>query len=365
MKKIFSIFLILTFLISPTMSFAAGSSFAVITAFDLKKIGTTNSVLTNDVIGKINEDTKEIILEVPFEARKTPLIPTIVISRGATISPAGGTVIDFSDPEGTIYKVISENNSYSTLYNVIVVEDPAPNVTTEPATNITSTSVTLNASVRLGPLGGTYRFLLGETSTYENLNTDGSDNKNISPTPEETIDTNREVASAISGLKPGTLYYFNVYAVTAGGDEKYGNPMTFTTLSTGAGSGNASDKTNPTTPKPKTNTVDLSYHPGGFIDCPDVINGCNFNDLMQTVNNVIKFLLFWFATPLAALCFAYAGFLYLTSGGSSENKTKAIKIIKNVVIGYVIALAAWLIVVVIMKTLGFTGAGEFLDIVAK
>ena len=87
-----------------------------------------------------------------------------------------------------------------------------------------------------------------------------------------------------------------------------------------------------------------------------VINGiktpCDFNYFMILINNIINFLLFVIATPLAALIICYAGWLYLSSGGSSENISKAKKILLNLVIGYVIALAAWLIVKTILKTLG-------------
>ena len=82
---------------------------------------------------------------------------------------------------------------------------------------------------------------------------------------------------------------------------------------------------------------------------------CDFNALLQLINNVIHFLLFIIATPLVALIICYAGFLFLTSGGSTETRTKAKKILKNVIIGYIVGLAAWLIVNTIVKTLGFTG----------
>ncbi|MEK7586154.1 MAG: pilin [Patescibacteria group bacterium] len=84
-------------------------------------------------------------------------------------------------------------------------------------------------------------------------------------------------------------------------------------------------------------------------------NPCDFDALMGLINRIINFLLFVIATPLAAIIFCYAGFLLLTSGGSSESKTKAKKIIKNLLIGYVIALAAWLIVHTILTTLGYKG----------
>jgi hypothetical protein len=90
------------------------------------------------------------------------------------------------------------------------------------------------------------------------------------------------------------------------------------------------------------------------------IKQCDFNSLMELINKVIDFLLFYLATPLAALAFCYAGFIMITAGGSSEKVTKAKTIIKNVVFGYILALAAWLIIKTIMTTLGYNGP-MFLD----
>lgn len=95
-------------------------------------------------------------------------------------------------------------------------------------------------------------------------------------------------------------------------------------------------------------------------DCNIIVDGvitepCDFNYLMTLINNVISFLLITLATPLFALIIIYTGWLYLSAGGSSENVTRAKKIFKNALIGYIIALAAWLIVKAILTTLGFTG----------
>ena len=84
-------------------------------------------------------------------------------------------------------------------------------------------------------------------------------------------------------------------------------------------------------------------------------NTCNIESIMQLVNNVINFLLIDLATPLAAIIICYAGFLMLTSGGSAEKVTKVKHIIIRLIIGYVIALAAWLIIHTILSTLGFSG----------
>ena len=105
------------------------------------------------------------------------------------------------------------------------------------------------------------------------------------------------------------------------------------------------------------NTVEYS---GLVPKCNIIVDGavtkpCDFNYLMNLINSVINFLLVTLATPLFAIIIIYTGWLYLSSGGSSEKVTKAKTIFKNVIIGYVIALASWLIVKSILYTLGFTG----------
>jgi len=97
------------------------------------------------------------------------------------------------------------------------------------------------------------------------------------------------------------------------------------------------------------NTGPIDPNTGNYV------NPCNFNRLMETINKVINFVLFTLATPLFALIIIYVAWLYLSDMGSAENVKKAKKIFKNVVIGYIIALAAWLIVKTILSSLGFNG----------
>ena len=96
---------------------------------------------------------------------------------------------------------------------------------------------------------------------------------------------------------------------------------------------------------PVCNTI-IDKINGGFT------NPCDFNYFMILLNSIINFLLFVIATPLAAMIICYAGWLYLSSGGNSSDVTRAKKILMNVVIGYVIGLAAWLIVKTIITSLG-------------
>ncbi len=58
------------------------------------------------------------------------------------------------------------------------------------------------------------------------------------------------------------------------------------------------------------------------------------------------------ASILAAMFFMYAGWLYLSSAGDTSKIEQAHKIFKDVGWGFVLLLAAWLIVVSILEALG-------------
>ena len=83
---------------------------------------------------------------------------------------------------------------------------------------------------------------------------------------------------------------------------------------------------------------------------------CDFNAFLALINTVIRFVLFYMAVPIAAIMFFYAGYLMVTSGGSSESKTKAKSIFSNTVLGLVFAAGAWLIIMTILSILGYEGA---------
>ena len=91
----------------------------------------------------------------------------------------------------------------------------------------------------------------------------------------------------------------------------------------------------------------------GLVPC-DTAEACNFDALIALVNKVINYILL-LAIPIAAIMFTYAGFLLVTAGGESAGaKTKAKTIFTNAVWGLIIALAAWLIVKLILTTVGFS-----------
>lgn len=99
--------------------------------------------------------------------------------------------------------------------------------------------------------------------------------------------------------------------------------------------------------------ISLAADTKNLIPCTD---NCGFNELMSLINNVISFILFKLAIPIAAISFAYAGFLLVTSGGNTERKSKAKSIFTNVALGLVFAVAAWLIVNTVLSILGYDGS---------
>lgn len=99
---------------------------------------------------------------------------------------------------------------------------------------------------------------------------------------------------------------------------------------------------------PICNTTIDTVH-GGFKD------PCDFAMAIALINKLISFVLFTLATPLFALILVYVGWLYLSDQGSAENKNKAKKILKNAFLGYIIALAAWLIVKFILWVFDYNG----------
>ena len=103
--------------------------------------------------------------------------------------------------------------------------------------------------------------------------------------------------------------------------------------------------------------VPLTIFAAGLVPCD---TNCGFSDFIQLIQNVINFLMFNLAAPLAAIAFAIAGFIMLTAGGSPEKIKTATEVFKWVLIGIFIALAGWLIVSVIMGTLLNTSITPFI-----
>ena len=84
---------------------------------------------------------------------------------------------------------------------------------------------------------------------------------------------------------------------------------------------------------------------------------CNIGALVQLGQNVLNFLV-GLAIIIAAVMFAYAGWLYFSDTGNAQNVQHAHKIFGHVIIGIIIVLVAWLVVDTLLKALTDRGFND-------
>ena len=103
---------------------------------------------------------------------------------------------------------------------------------------------------------------------------------------------------------------------------------------------------------------------GGLVTCgkePDATTAatsCNFAAAIAMINRLITYLIY-IALPIAAISFAYAGWLYLSAGDNSGQISKARTIFMDVGVGFILILSAWLIFKLVETTfLSPTYAGK-------
>jgi hypothetical protein len=80
------------------------------------------------------------------------------------------------------------------------------------------------------------------------------------------------------------------------------------------------------------------------------LTSCQACSLIQLIQNIITFLI-GLSIPIAMVLFAYAGVLYFTSAANEENINKAKSIFKNVFIGFIIVLGAYLMIDTLLHTI--------------
>lgn len=86
-----------------------------------------------------------------------------------------------------------------------------------------------------------------------------------------------------------------------------------------------------------------------LVNC-DSIEKCNWEEFKVTINKVKNFA-FELAVLLSVIFIVYAGGMYLTAQGDSGKISRAHAILSNVVIGFFLAAAGWLIIHTILNTL--------------
>jgi hypothetical protein len=101
--------------------------------------------------------------------------------------------------------------------------------------------------------------------------------------------------------------------------------------------------------------VPLLSYAAGLVPCGGPEEpACQTCHVVQLVNGVISWLVLILGT-VAAIIIVYAGFKLVTSGGNRHAKEDAKSMISNMIIGYTIVLAGWLLVDTGMKALLLDG----------
>jgi hypothetical protein len=90
---------------------------------------------------------------------------------------------------------------------------------------------------------------------------------------------------------------------------------------------------------------------GPIVSCGDPGQPqCNFCHLATLIQNIINFGVYISMFAGGAM-FSYAGWLYLMNNGDQTKVSRAHTIFKQVFVGLIIVLSAWLLIDIIMKSL--------------
>lgn len=119
----------------------------------------------------------------------------------------------------------------------------------------------------------------------------------------------------------------------------------------GGGGNIVTDDTTTVTPKKSISSAPapiVDQAPQGLVPCTGI--NCDMCKGGKLIQRVITFMI-GIAIPIATLLFAWAGILYFSSGANPGNKDRAKQIFVDAFVGFLIALAAFLIVNTILNVL--------------
>lgn len=95
---------------------------AYILKFEINK--AQNPLLTKDYIGVFHQPTQTILVQITDIIQLNSLVPSIVISEGATVKPASGEAVNFTRP--VEFKVSSSSGKVNSYTIIVSVPDSEP-----------------------------------------------------------------------------------------------------------------------------------------------------------------------------------------------------------------------------------------------
>ncbi len=161
----------------------------------------------------------------------------------------------------------------------------------------------------------------------------------------------------IPNLSLNQQYYLHIVNATSGLALLSNIPVIFNEqntppVTTDTGGGNNQTGGNGGNNSLNSNQQDFS---SGIINCDGVNVPCTFEKLLLLINRVVNFVIYVICVPILALVFAYAGVLMVTSGGNPAKKDDAKSIIGKAVTGFILLLAAWILVKTLLLVFGYSG----------
>jgi hypothetical protein len=193
----------------------------IVTTIAATNVGTTSATLN----GMVNPNGLSTTVKFQYgtttsygnevAAAPSPLTGTSIVAVSATLTGLTPNTTHHyrvvgTNSAGTTH---GENQTFTTL-------GITPTVTTNTATNVSSTSATLNGTVNPNGLSTTVKFQYGTTPSYGN---------EVVATPSPVTGTSPvPVSASISGLTTNTVYHYRVFATNSAGTSN-GADQTFTT----------------------------------------------------------------------------------------------------------------------------------------
>ena len=88
-------------------------------------------------------------------------------------------------------------------------------------------------------------------------------------------------------------------------------------------------------------------------------DACDFEDFLQLLRNVIRFIAMYLTAPAIVIAITYVGFLLMVSGADTGKRKEAKDVFLKVILGLVAIIGAWLIIETIYTSLGYGGFLQF------
>ncbi len=188
-----------------------------------------------------------------------------------------------------------------------------------------------------------------------------------------TVQGSALLAVNLVNLQTNTTYYVTVIDQSGSIVIDTNSNVPYETLTTGDQTG-SENSTNGNGNGPGTINININGTFGqtelqgeniedGFTQCGyGEVYDCDFNQLLATIDRIIKFALYVIVLPLAAILFAWSGIKLIIekAKGKQAALAEAKAIFGRVLLGLVFAMGAWVIIKFVLVVLGYTDASGLL-----